>query len=235
MYNVGSNLVLGFHGCDQVVCETLLNNPNRIRISRESFDWLGHGMYFWENNYARAWDWARYKYERGEINSPAVIGAVLDLGYCCDFLSTEHIEMFKDSYKKLFDLYKASNKVLPKNKNLREDKHKDKLLREMDCVVIEHMCEDIIEQMENDLTVHGFTKHKLPDSVRGAFLEGSPAFEGSGIYEKTHIQIAIRNPNCIKGFFLPRRERISLNSDRDIGDISDNGFFVSEPRIPYNA
>lgn len=29
---------------------------------------------------------------------------------------------------------------------------------------------------------------------------------GMEIYEKTHIQIAIRNLNCIKGFFLPRTE-----------------------------
>lgn len=26
------------------------------------------------------------------------------------------------------------------------------------------------------------------------------------IYEKTHIQIAIRNLNCIKGIFMPRDE-----------------------------
>lgn len=33
-----------------------------------------------------------------------------------------------------------------------------------------------------------------------------PVYPGSGIYDKTHIQISIRNPNCIKGFFIPRDE-----------------------------
>ena len=42
------------------------------------------------------------------------------------------------------------------------------------------------------------------DSTRGLFLEGSPVYEGAGIRLKNHIQICIRNKNCIKGFFIPR-------------------------------
>ena len=36
------------------------------------------------------------------------------------------------------------------------------------------------------------------------FQEGKDAFEGSGIKEKSHIQICVRNTDCIKGYFLPR-------------------------------
>jgi len=28
----------------------------------------------------------------------------------------------------------------------------------------------------------------------------------AGLFAKSHIQICVRNPNCIKGFFMPRRE-----------------------------
>ena len=42
------------------------------------------------------------------------------------------------------------------------------------------------------------------DSVRGVFVEGNPLYEGAGFHHKNHIQICIRNPNCIKGYFLPR-------------------------------
>ena len=42
------------------------------------------------------------------------------------------------------------------------------------------------------------------DSVRGVFWEGDDLYPGAGFKEKNHIQIAIINPNCIKGFFLPR-------------------------------
>jgi hypothetical protein len=46
----------------------------------------------------------------------------------------------------------------------------------------------------------------LFDSVRGAFTEGGKAFTGAGIFERSHIQICVRNFNCIKGFFKPRKE-----------------------------
>jgi len=69
------------------------------------------------------------------------------------------------------------------------------LLRYLDCIVFEltHLNMNINE--------------KSPfDSVRCAFEEGSPSFPGSGILDKTHIQICIRNPLCIKGCFLPLNE-----------------------------
>jgi len=42
------------------------------------------------------------------------------------------------------------------------------------------------------------------DSVRGVFFEGDELYPGAGFKVKNHIQLCIRNPNCIKGYFLPR-------------------------------
>jgi hypothetical protein len=42
------------------------------------------------------------------------------------------------------------------------------------------------------------------DSVRGVFWEGNEPYPNAGFREKNHIQISVRNPNCIKGFFIPR-------------------------------
>jgi len=39
------------------------------------------------------------------------------------------------------------------------------------------------------------------DTVKGVFTEGGPIYPGSGFVERTHIQIAVRNPACIKGVF----------------------------------
>ena len=52
-------------------------NPKDYKISQKPYDWLGHGLYFWENNYDRALDWATQKKHRGGIKEPAVVGAVL--------------------------------------------------------------------------------------------------------------------------------------------------------------
>ena len=50
LYSRRANLVIGFHGCDRSVVEKV--------ISTNDYDWLESGIYFWENNEERAWQWA---------------------------------------------------------------------------------------------------------------------------------------------------------------------------------
>ena len=81
---------------------------------------------------------------------------------------------------------------MPENADHPKDKG-DKVLRFLDCAVIEYM--------------HGIIKSKKSpqfDSVRAAFIEGEKIYPNAGFHDKTHIQICIINPNCIKGIFLPR-------------------------------
>ena len=85
------------------------------------------------------------------------------------------------------------DKPIPKNIDRPMVKGHDKVLRYLDCAVIEY--------------THSFLKAKGEssyDSVRAAFFEGGPIYSGAGFNEKTHIQLCIINPNCIKGFFIPR-------------------------------
>lgn len=206
MYDVRPNLIIGFHGCEEETCNKLLNNPNNVIISKENFDWLGHGIYFWENNYDRALQWAKDKQKRGSIKKPAVIGAVLQLNYCCDFLDSKYIRTLQE-YQYLMTLaYKAAGKEMPQNKDLPKDQNKDKILRELDCAVIEFMHQRILVEAQDQMKKQGYTGIKIFDSTRGVFTEGGPAYEGAGIFAKSHIQICIRNLNCIQGFFLPRKE-----------------------------
>jgi hypothetical protein len=41
------------------------------------------------------------------------------------------------------------------------------------------------------------------DTVRCGFTEGDPVYEGSGIYQQSHIQLAVRNTSCVLGVFRP--------------------------------
>ena len=206
MYDIKPNLIIGFHGCEASVRDGLLNNPHEIKISREPFDWLGHGMYFWENNYERALQWAQDKKRRGAIKEPAVIGAVLFLGYCCDFLDKKYIQLLAQSFAVMMEYYSESGKVLPRNKDLPNDLHKDKIMRHLDCAAIEFMHDGIFVQAQRDIKIKGYSDYKIFDTTRGVFTEGGPAFQGAGLFAKSHIQICVRNPNCIQGFFKPRKE-----------------------------
>ena len=97
LYANRPNLTIGFHGCDQSVVDKVIAGNENLLASTNDYDWLGSGIYFWENNEERAYD-----------------------------------------------------------------------------------------------------------SVRGVFWEGKPLYPNAGFAEKNHIQICICNPNCIKGYFLPR-------------------------------
>ena len=65
MYEKLPNLVLGFHGCDISTYKKVLINHENLKASDNQYDWLGNGIYFWENSYQRACDWAKNntKYE----------------------------------------------------------------------------------------------------------------------------------------------------------------------------
>jgi hypothetical protein len=208
MYDTRPNLIIGFHGCDKYAAEALINDPNTIKISDEPHDWLGHGMYFWENNQERARQWAveRQLRKKQPVADAAVIGAVLQLGYCCDLTDSRFIGLLKEHYKAMEDFYSKSRTPLPVNRDLPTDPHKNKLLRVLDCTVIEFMHNYFAEQYAKDIKAQGFSDLKIFDSTRGVFTEGGPIYSGAEIFEKTHIQICIRNSNCIKGFFLPRKE-----------------------------
>ena len=48
------------------------------------------------------------------------------------------------------------------------------------------------------------------DTVRGVFVEGKPIYDTAGFHAKTHIQIAVCNPTCIKGVFRVPKEQLAV-------------------------
>ena len=189
LYSKRANLVLGFHGCDQSVVEKVLNGSEILNESTNDYDWLGHGVCFWENNKERALEFAveSSKRRNSTIKKPSVVGAIIDLGYCMDLVDSEFLNELKEAYNTLETAFDLIEKPLSENKG----DSPDKLLRKLDCAVIE--------------TAHEINKETIPfDSVRGVFWEGDPVYPGATFSKNNHIQICIRNPNCIKGFFLPK-------------------------------
>ncbi len=206
MYSSRPNLTIGFHGCDESIRNQLVRNPNAVKKSQENFDWLGHGFYVWENNFDRALTWAKDKKNRGGITKPSVLGVVYQLNHCLDFTDAAFIDIIAQYYLLMKADFSYLKKDLPQNKDLPKDAFHDLILRELDCAVIEYKHQKIAEKIDHDIAANGFSELQHFDSARGVFTEGGPAFEGAGIQSKNHIQICIRNLNCIKGFFIPREK-----------------------------
>lgn len=198
MYDRRLNLQLGFHGCDESVRDKLINDPDTIEISSAPYDWLGHGFYVWENNHTRALNFARDKQKRSGIENPSVVGVIYDLGECLDFTDQKFTDMISTAYDLMVIAYQQKNLIIPENRTLKMDSHNDYLLRDLDCSVIQFLHE-LTEAVSPPQGLKSF------DSVRGVFWEGGPAYPGAGIYKKAHIQICIKNLNCIKGFFKVRQ------------------------------
>jgi len=174
-----ARVVLGYHGCDADFADSLLSGETKIQDwqeSRNRYDWLGHGVYFWEHGPERAAIWAAGNRKKG------VIGAVIQLGTCLDFTDIKYTAVLKNFHEDLKEAYAAAGKTLPTNKQGH---------RALDCLVIN----ELIRQ-----TDIGF------QTVRSPFLEGSPVFPGSGILEESHIQITVIDKSCILGVFRPNFE-----------------------------
>ena len=55
-----TSFVLGYHGCDEDIGERILGGRDHVSVSRNAYDWLGAGAYFWENSSERAFSWAQF-------------------------------------------------------------------------------------------------------------------------------------------------------------------------------
>ncbi len=194
MYSRISNLVLGFHGCDSTVGLKILQAKGNLHLqkSNNDYDWIGNGIYFWENNPERALKFAREAVNNKHltkdiVKEPFILGAVIDLGCCLNLLDS----LFLSELKKTYSLMKTSGVKLPTNEYRDDSGHF--LKRDLDCAVIETLH-----------TLRERQKEKPFDSVRGVFVEGKELYATAGLREKNHIQLCIRDPNCIKGYFCPR-------------------------------
>ncbi len=195
IYSKEPGIVIGFHGTDKTVVEKVIKGEDSLLKSDKDYDWLGHGIYFWENNYSRAIEFAEdYKKEKS-IKNPAVIGAVIDLGNCLNLIESKALSILKETYDLWEKTFIGLGKSLPVNE-LSGNRKKFSFKRYLDCFIIEqtHTVKD------NESKDGPF----YYDSVRGVFWEGEELYPGAGFMSKNHIQICVRNPNCIIGYFNPR-------------------------------
>ncbi|MDA1277957.1 MAG: hypothetical protein O2960_28515 [Verrucomicrobia bacterium] len=186
-------MILGYHGCDAKAVARVLAGDDSLDPSRNEYDWLGKGIYFWEHGPQRALDWAKGEAKRAphKITVPAVLGAYINLGQCFDLLDTANTRMLGRMYPLFRRFVLKIGKPMPKNKAAPGGSMRDKVLRYLDCAVINWS----LDQMAAD--------GKNYQTIRGIFVEGRPAFRGAKIMLKSHVQIAVRDPRCIVGFFRP--------------------------------
>jgi hypothetical protein len=170
--------VRGFHATSVEAARALVEGAP-IRLSTNPYDWLGEGVYFWEEGPGRAWQWARKEFG----GDAAVVSADIELGVCLDLTDTRCVSLVKVSHSGIAEAYRRENRDLPENKGKA---------RYRDCLVINYLVDNILQTIQ---------------TIRAPFIEGDPIFPGSAIYGQSHIQLCVRDLDQIVSPYALEPER----------------------------
>jgi len=196
--NHGS-LIVAYHGCDVTVRDDLVSGRLEcLDQSKNSYDWLGDGIYFFEADADRALRFAnassqqpQKQYTRRPIATPAVVGALLRVQSCLDMTTQEGRRLYIEKHA---ELVKDGVQLQPNAPASEDDE--EIILRHLDRFVINAIC---AEQEKNGNPY---------DIVRGAFPQGKPIATSSAFHENTHIQLAVREERCILGWFVGKAKML---------------------------
>jgi hypothetical protein len=143
-----------------------------FKVSKNSYDWLGDGVYFWQDAPRRAAEWAR-SLHGGDI---AVIGASIEPREFINLLDTDWMGWLAEVHDQYVTEQKSAGNPLPIQVG---GAHR------LDRAVINFG----VEILEADgIKVGG---------VIGAFSEGRPVFPNSTLFDLGHVQIAVRDLSLI--------------------------------------
>lgn len=176
--------VIGYHGTRRRTAEALVRGES-FKASENHDDWLGHGIYFWEYAPRQAWWWAERRYEHEQ---PAVVGAMIRLGNCLDFLDPRNGEFLEGAHAGVGRMFALAGRALPNNAN----NHKY-----LDCLVLNYLY-----QLFGDSSRH-------VDACRAVFVpmgKRQRFWRRSGVYRGSHIQMCVRNPANILSVWHVRRD-----------------------------
>jgi hypothetical protein len=177
--------IFGYHGCDKSVADSVLLQGKSLKASTNDYDWLGEGIYFWVDSPERARKWAVDR----KFKKPAVIGAVIYPGFCLNLTDSSIAPEIRTAFERYEAISNTAQTPLAQNSPTR---HGTVLVRRLDRAVIQ-----TLHQIRSD---SGDAPY---DTVLGAFEEGEPIYPGAALKEYNHIQIAVRKPAAIIGYFKP--------------------------------
>ena len=200
--------VIGYHGTGLATALRLVTRVEEFRPSQRAFDWLGHGIYFWEYAPQQALRFARIRqrqYQRKQNKTAedlrrateplAVVGCMIRLGNCFDLLEPERVDYLQVVFEHYKKVKEGVGAALPKN---------TRKYRKLDCDVFEYAYQFLLQDRPG---------HPI-DSARGVYVPARGdrrVWEGSWISRDAHIQLCVRNPNRLLGAWLHHPPQLEVN------------------------
>jgi hypothetical protein len=177
--------VIGYHGTKRETALQIIQGNRAFEPSQNNDDWLGHGVYFWEYAPQQAYLWAKKRQHAKKWDDEiAVVGSMIRLGFCFDLLDPENVKNLGHLYQEYVKTLAESPDAPPVNVMAK---------KWMNCAVFNF--------------AYAWLEIQQPaiDTCRAVFVPTTKKdriWSGSGINAHAHIQICVRNPDCILGTWL---------------------------------
>ncbi len=177
-------LVLGHHGTTTERADAIFDSG--FKAKRNEYDWLGHGVYFFENSPTRAMAWANEQHPDSNV---CVMAAEIALGRnCLDLADPDGVTVLESFFKHYVATFGKEHVA-----GLKETSGN----RQFSCRVINWCCK---RMAENGWDIH---------VIRSPFEEGDYVFSDPDgklptalLRKLTHIQLAVRDCCAIRRFWL---------------------------------
>jgi hypothetical protein len=207
---VNSSIALiAYHGCDVTTRDDLVSGRiKHLNHSNNQYDWLGPGAYFFEGDVERALLFAQAshdnpvrRYTAKPIATPAVVGSLLQIQNWLDMTTQAGIKEFGMAYHAMVAGLNVTGSAIPTNRPA-SDSDTDVIYRALDNAVFTWLHKARASQLP-----------ALPafQAVRAAFHQGDKIAPTSGFHASTHVQISVRENNCVVGWFLPTGAELLTN------------------------
>jgi hypothetical protein len=178
--------VYGYHGTSMDRASLIIKSG--FKPSNNEYDWLGGGIYFWQDAPKRAWQWAQSTYPE----NPVVVKSRLRLDRSClDLLDVGYSPLLKTMYNEFIRSYERRNLTIPKQNPEKSKAHR------LDCLFFNYVVSKVNSSLPGSI-----------GSIRSAFVEGDRIFPTSAIYDLTHVQIAILDANLVEESCLLKTDDI---------------------------
>ena len=165
-------IVRGYHGTSLEIA--IMIESQGFQASQNNYDWLGDGVYFFQDAPLRALEWARERYGR----EGAVVGAHIRIVNCMDLLDVAWNDVLSDGHDSYLKLLRDLGQSSPAQSDGAHP---------LDREVINYTINVLNEGGANIAC------------VRAAFREGRQVYPDSAFFDRSHVQIAVRDVNtCIQ-------------------------------------
>jgi hypothetical protein len=187
MCNIQGTLIYGYHGTDSRNVESILENG--FNSSTKPHDWMGRGIYFWQDAPERAKSWAKSYH-----SNPVVVCAeiLIDFDHTIDLFDSSpknpYVEWMKRSYSHFRETLSNDDEF---NKQIGG-------FHGLDRLIVDYVADEVMPKEMN----------KHIQAVRSVFIEGNPLFpaynnqEKSAFHDLSHVQIAVRDSNIIQKTYV---------------------------------